>query len=87
HAFTRILPFYQAFLICIRTVEYSDPSLLINIDPKLSIVGFYPIPSINDATNQSNISPSSIVASNGKSKDDTQQKLRKKMSSIVFPCI
>ncbi|CAF2050805.1 unnamed protein product [Rotaria magnacalcarata] len=76
HAFTRILPFYQAFLICIRTVEYSDPSLLINIDPKLSIVGFYPIPSINDATNQSNISPSSIVASNGKSKDDTQQKLR-----------
>lgn len=27
--------FYRAFLICIRTVEYSDPSLLIDIDPKL----------------------------------------------------
>jgi hypothetical protein len=35
HAFMRIQPFYDAFLICIRTVEYSDPSLLIDIDPKL----------------------------------------------------
>jgi len=37
HAFMRIQPFYDAFLICIRTVEYSDPSLLIDIDPKLVI--------------------------------------------------
>jgi hypothetical protein len=27
--------FYRAFLICIQTVEHSDPSLLMNIDPKL----------------------------------------------------
>jgi hypothetical protein len=31
----RMIPFYQAFMICIRTVEYSNPSLLVTIDPKL----------------------------------------------------
>jgi hypothetical protein len=35
HAFMRMQTFYHAFLICIRTVEYSDPSLLIEMDPKL----------------------------------------------------
>ncbi|CAF1127809.1 unnamed protein product [Adineta steineri] len=40
HAFIRVLPYYQAFVICIRTVESSDPSLLINIDPKLSLIEY-----------------------------------------------
>jgi hypothetical protein len=31
----RMLPFYHAFMICIRTIESNDPSLLANIDPKL----------------------------------------------------
>lgn len=31
----RISSFYQAFLICIRAIESGDPSLLIDIDPKL----------------------------------------------------
>ncbi|UJR15102.1 hypothetical protein I4U23_002069 [Adineta vaga] len=39
HAFMRKLHLYHAFVICIRTVESSDPSLLLTIDPKLSIYG------------------------------------------------
>jgi hypothetical protein len=35
YAFMRMPPFYQAFVICIRTIECSDPSLLADIDPKL----------------------------------------------------
>lgn len=31
----RMLPFYHAFMVCIRSTESSDPSLLANIDPKL----------------------------------------------------
>jgi hypothetical protein len=34
-AFMRVLPFYDAFMTCIRTVETSNPSLLANIDPTL----------------------------------------------------
>jgi hypothetical protein len=71
HAFMRIQPFYHAFLICIRTVEDSDPTLLINIDPKLFIVGFQPT---NDVINQSTMS-SSVIIPNEKSQDDIQQKL------------
>lgn len=33
----RIQPIYHAFMICIRTIENSDPSLLANIDPQLVI--------------------------------------------------
>jgi len=45
-AFMRLPPFYHAFLICIRTVEHSDPALLVDIDPKLvknNELFFYPI--------------------------------------------
>ena len=35
NAFLRIPAFYQALSLCVRTIEYSDPSLLINIDPNL----------------------------------------------------
>lgn len=34
-AFMQKPTFYQAFVICIRTVESSNPSLLVTIDPKL----------------------------------------------------
>lgn len=37
HAFMRIQPFYQAFIVCLQTVERSDPTLLLDIDPKLVI--------------------------------------------------
>ncbi|CAF2923713.1 unnamed protein product [Rotaria sp. Silwood2] len=73
----RIPSFYHAFLICVRTVEYSDPSLLIEIDPKLSIVGLYSTTSTNDVINHSNIlssSSSPIVVTNKKSNDDIPQK-------------
>ncbi|CAF0939960.1 unnamed protein product [Rotaria sordida] len=74
HAFMRNSSFYHAFLICIRTVEYSDPSLLVEIDPKLSIVGFYSITSTNNIINQSNLSSSPYIVTNKKSKDDIPQK-------------
>ncbi|UJR31583.1 hypothetical protein I4U23_019070 [Adineta vaga] len=74
--------FYQAFLLCIRAVEHSDPSLLIDIDPKLSITGYNPIVIINDLTSPSNNLPSPpskifspIIVSNDTTKDDSRQKL------------
>ncbi|CAF0838536.1 unnamed protein product, partial [Didymodactylos carnosus] len=39
HAFLSIPTFFKAFLLCIRTVENSEPSLLADIDPKLSVSG------------------------------------------------
>ncbi|CAF1321605.1 unnamed protein product [Adineta steineri] len=82
HAFMRIPVLYHAFLICVRTVEHSDPSLLIDIDPKLTIIGLHTVSSANDITSPLNILPSattnlssSVVISNEKSKDDIQQKI------------
>ncbi|CAF1237855.1 unnamed protein product [Rotaria sp. Silwood1] len=68
----RIPSFYHAFLICIRTVEYSDPSFLLDIDPKLSIIGFYSKTSTNNVINQSNIlsTSSPIVVTNKKLNDE-----------------
>lgn len=34
-AFLRSPAYYQAFLLCLRTIEQNDPLLLIQIDPKL----------------------------------------------------
>lgn len=33
----RTPPFYQAFIVCLQTVERNDPTLLLDIDPKLVI--------------------------------------------------
>lgn len=38
HAFIRLKPFYQAFIICLRTIQSCDPTLLTTIDPKLTII-------------------------------------------------
>ena len=34
-AFIRMHDFYQALIICIRSIESNEPSLLANIDPNL----------------------------------------------------
>ncbi|CAF0774810.1 unnamed protein product [Adineta ricciae] len=82
HAFMRISAFYQAFLLCIRAVEYSDPSLLIDIDPKLSVTGYNPTITIKEIASPPTTLPSPptktfspIFVSADKTTDDIQEKL------------
>lgn len=59
-AFLRLTAYYQAFLLCLRTIEFNDPSLLLQIDPKLSIVTLH--------------DPSSILVNANNLQDDQQEK-------------
>ncbi|CAF3310554.1 unnamed protein product, partial [Rotaria sp. Silwood2] len=80
HAFIRIPSFYHAFMICIRTIESNNLSLLANIDPKLSIVGYDQAPPIstNDVVYRSQPSKKpSLLRQNTTSKlsyDENQEK-------------
>ncbi|CAF1364977.1 unnamed protein product [Rotaria magnacalcarata] len=74
NAFLRSLPFHQAFMTCIHSIESNNISLLANIDPKLSVAEPDPTPTVANTVIYRSFSSTKVSTLN--------QNASKKISSL-----
>ncbi|CAF4637875.1 unnamed protein product [Rotaria socialis] len=74
NAFLRSLPFHQAFLTCIHSIESNNVSLLANIDPKLSVAEPDPTPTAANTVIYRSFSSTKVATLN--------QNVSKRISSV-----